>query len=112
LSIVWVQAKVIADLVDRIQVKYRTVSRGVLPMHFRSIWSDRNGVHRRPMAREEVDVLAVYSPDTRECDYIDPDDFGESVSLRVEPPRNGQTSGVTMASDFRAMPPSPRPGGD
>lgn len=92
----------------RVQVKFRTVTRGVLPVHFRSVWADRNGVHAKRMPRHEVDVVAVYSPDTRQCYYIDPQDFGESVNLRTTAPRNGQSSGIHLADDYRSMPPARR----
>lgn len=96
------------DSFYRIQVKYRATSRGVLPVHFRSVWSDRQGVHSRPMARDEVDVLAVYAPETGACYYIDPKEFGASVSLRLRPPKNGQRSNILLAENFRSMPPASR----
>jgi hypothetical protein len=92
----------------RIQVKYRATSRGVLPVHFRSVWSDRSGVHAKPMDRDDVDVLAIYSPETRACYYLDPHDFSASVSLRLSPPRNGQVTNVLFADDFTSFPPRRR----
>ncbi len=93
---------------SRVQVKYRATSRGVLPVHFRSIWSDRNGVHAKPIERDEIDVLAIYSPDTRRCYYLDPTDFAASVSLRLEPPKNAQVANVLFAHDFTEFPPRSR----
>ncbi len=93
---------------SRVQVKYRATSRGVLPVHFRSVWSDRNGVHARPIERDEIDVLAIYSPETRRCYYLDPTEFAASVSLRLDPPKNGQTANVLFASDFAEFPPRSR----
>lgn len=90
----------------RVQVKYRATSRGVLPVHFRSVWSDRHGVHAKPMPRHEVDVVAIYAPETNRCYYINPSDFGASVSLRLTPPKNGQTMNVYLAEDFTDMPPT------
>ena len=92
----------------RVQVKYRATSRGVLPVHFRSVWSDRHGVHATPMERTEVDVLAIYSPETRSCYYLNPADFLASVSLRLTPPKNGQLANVLFADEFRTFPPQPR----
>ncbi|TFH13965.1 MAG: hypothetical protein E4H05_10125 [Acidimicrobiales bacterium] len=91
----------------RIQVKYRATSRGVLPVHFRSVWSDRHGVHAKPMERAEVDILAIYSPETRHCYYLNPVDFAASVSLRLDPPKNGQLANVLFADDFTTFPPRP-----
>ena len=90
----------------RVQVKYRKVSHGGLAVHFRSVWADRHGVHTKKMPRHEVDIVAVYCPDTGECYYIDPKDFGESVKLRVTEPKNGQRTNIVMAADFRSIPPS------
>jgi hypothetical protein len=92
----------------RVQVKYRATSRGVLPVHFRSVWSDRHGVHAKPMERTEVDVLAIYSPETRCCYYLNPSDFAASVSLRLAPVKNGQLANVLLAEHFRSFPPTPR----
>ena len=90
----------------RVQVKYRTMTAGGLAIHFRSVWADRHGVHSRRMPRDEVDVVAIYCPDTAECYYIDPQDFGESVKLRVVEPKNGQRANIILAAEFRAMPPN------
>jgi hypothetical protein len=100
----------------RVQVKYRTVYRGVLLVHFRSVWADRHGVHQQPMEKRDVDVVAVYSPEVRTCFYLDPSDHGASVALRLDEPVNGQRSRVLMASSFTSMPPrspaaGPTPGG-
>jgi hypothetical protein len=97
-----------AGVFSRVQVKYRATSRGVLPVHFRSVWSDRNGVHARPIERDEIDVLAIYSPETRRCYYLNPADFVASVSLRLEPPKNSQVANVLFANDFTEYPPRSR----
>ncbi len=91
----------------RIQVKYRATSRGVLPVHFRSVWSDRQGVHAKPTDRDDIDVLAIYSPETRRCYYLDPTRFESSVSLRLSPPKNGQVANILFADDFTTFPPRP-----
>lgn len=90
----------------RIQVKCRTVTRGAASVRFESFWSDRHGLHARAMARDEVDVIAIYCPDTNVCYYVDPSQFGMSVTLRVEPPRNDQQRRVISASDCVSMPPA------
>lgn len=92
----------------RIQVKYRATSRGVLPVHFRSVWSDRNGLHQRPIDRDEIDIVAIYSPETKLCYYLRPQDFGATVSLRLSPPKNSQNARILLADDFREMPPKRR----
>lgn len=90
----------------RVQVKYRTVYRGVLLVHFRSVWADRHGVHQQPMEKRDVDVVAVYSPEARACFYLDPSNHGASVALRLDEPANGQRRHVLMASLFTTMPPN------
>ncbi len=89
----------------RIQVKYRAMTKGVVSIELRSGWSDRSGVHHVPLDRSDVDVLAVYCPDTKECYYVDPAQHRGSVTLRLEPPANNQRTGVLLASEHLAMPP-------
>ncbi len=49
----------------------------------------------------EVDYIAVYCDKTKEC-YLIPIESAPSkeMKLRVEPPKNNQTSGVRWAKDF------------
>ncbi len=91
----------------RIQVKFRAMTKGVISVELRSGWSDRTGVHHIPMDRSEVDVLAIFCPDTRQTYYVDPGRHGGSVTLRMEPPANNQKVGVLLASDHLDMPPLP-----
>jgi hypothetical protein len=89
----------------RVQVKYRRLTRGSVNVEFMSTWADRHGIHKRPMPRDQVDVVAIYCPDTRDTYYINPGDFRGSVTLRVTPPRNGQHVGVLPVSQYLTMPP-------
>jgi hypothetical protein len=57
--------------------------------------------------KSAVDLLAVYCPDVDSCFYLDPAEFGESVTLRIRPARNGQGIGVRLAAAFRAVPAKP-----
>jgi hypothetical protein len=89
----------------RVQVKYRRAVNGAVRVEFASTWSDRKGVHRRPMPRTEVDVLAIYCPDSEATYYLNPSDHRSSVTLRITSARNGQRRGVLEATRFLAMPP-------
>jgi hypothetical protein len=100
------------DVFQRIQVKYQAANSGAVTVHFRSLWSDRNGVHVVPVDKSAIDVVCVYCPDTEECYYIDPTAFGASVTLRVAPSRNGQAVGVLEASEFRQLSPEVTGGPD
>jgi PD-(D/E)XK endonuclease len=89
----------------RVQVRYRACGRnGCLTVHLRSIWNDKRGTHRLPMNKEEVDVVCVYCPDNDRCYYFDPKKIQQSITLRLQPPRNGQRVGVRMAADYRRVP--------
>jgi hypothetical protein len=88
----------------RIQVKYRSGRSGSLEVRFRSIWSDRHGVHQRLVDKSAIDLVCIYCPETDQCYYIDPKRHRESVTLRISPSRNGQVAGVLEASRFRVMP--------
>ncbi len=89
----------------RIQVKYRTLDQtGKLNVKFSTCWADRNGTHTVPVNKKEVDLYCVYCPDTDECYYLDPTEFGANASLRVESPKNSQRKRIKFASDYRRAP--------
>ncbi len=89
----------------RIQVKHRKLDRtGKLELKFRGSWADKHGTHSVPVDKDEIDLICVYCPDTDECYYLDPGQFGFSACLRVEATKNGQSRGVRFAKDFRRVP--------
>ena len=88
----------------RVQVKYRAAKAGAISMNFRSVWADRNGTHTKPSDKSQVDVVCIYCPDTDRCYYVRPQDFGQSVTLRLSPSINRQVRGVHLAADFLAFP--------
>lgn len=90
---------------SRVQVRYRSVSKnGDLRVAFKTIWNDKNGTHRRATDKREVDLFCVYCPETDECYYFDPSQFGRSLSLRVDAPKNGQKRKIKFAADYRKVP--------
>ena len=92
----------------RVSVKYRTLSAtGCVEVQFRSTWLDSRGTYVRPLNKSGVDVVCIYCPDTGCCYYVDPKDFGKSITLRVTPSRNGQRRNVLNAAAFRVMPNDP-----
>ena len=96
-----------SGLFHRVQVKYRSSRGGAISVRFRSVWADRNGTHVKPSDKSEFDVLCIYCPETDECYYVRPHDFGQSVTLRVTPARNGQLVGVVSAAACRTLPAGP-----
>ncbi len=89
----------------RIQVKYRKLDRhGKMEIRFSTCWADRNGTHTAPINKGSVDVYCVYCPDTDECYYLDPKQYGSTMSLRVRATKNNQARNVTLASDCRGVP--------
>ena len=89
----------------RVQVKYRKVDRnGKVEVKFTTCWADRHGTHTSPVDKDEIDLFCIYCPDTDECYYVNPREFGSNVSLRVRTPRNGQSRNVNFAADYRRAP--------
>ena len=89
----------------RVQVKYRAMrSNGSLTVKFSTSWADRRGVHTAKVDKDEVDVYCVYCPDTDECYYLNPRQFGSNASLRVGATKNGQRKRVNFAVDHRRVP--------
>jgi len=90
----------------RVQVKYRTAKQGRVDVLFKSSWADRHGTHHVPMPRNEVDVIAIYCPNTAQTYYINPHDFRSSVTVRIEPSRNRQSVGILPGSACVTFPPA------
>ena len=89
----------------RVQVKYRSMDRfGKISVKFSTCWADRNGTHTVPVDKDEIDLYCVYCPETDECYYIEPGNFGLNACLRVEAPKNSQKKRVNFAADFRRAP--------
>lgn len=90
-----------------IQVRYRKLQpTGVIHVSFTSSWANSSGVHTKKMDRALVDVVAVYCPDTRECYYLDPKDFGVQMNLRVADRgvvKSKQYSTFHFAHDFVSL---------
>jgi len=91
----------------RSQVKYRSCNQhGCLQVPFRSIWNDRNGTHRVPIDKDEIDLICVYCPDTDACYYFDPARFSKSATLRVRAAKNNQRAKVNDVTAYRRVPDS------
>lgn len=89
----------------RVQVKYRKLKKNdTVEITFRSSYAFSGGVVNKAIDKNEVDIYAIYCPETDQCYYIDPNHFSQSVSLRVGIPRNNQSNGVHWAEDFRKVP--------
>jgi len=84
----------------RVQVKYRKEKNGVITVDLRSSWADKNGSHTLPFKREEVDLIAIYCPQTDTCYYVDVNQCLSGIALRTQLPKNNQVAGIRLAKDF------------
>lgn len=85
----------------RIQVKYRSERNGTVTVVFKSSWADRNGSHSQSIDKAAIDLVCVYCPETDACYYVDPQQHGGGVSLRLTPTRNNQVRRVLDADNYR-----------
>jgi len=89
----------------RVQVKYRSIDKfGKVDVKFSTVWNDKHGTHIVPVDKREIDLYCIYCPDTDECYYLDPSQFGSNASLRVKAPKNSQAKRVNFAADYRRAP--------
>jgi hypothetical protein len=86
--------------IKRIQVKTgRLISSGAV-LAFNTC-SNNKGYKRRAY-HEDADYLGVYSPQLDRCYLVPVSETGVSeMKLRLEPPKNGQTKNVKLASDYQ-----------
>ncbi|MEM6631868.1 MAG: group I intron-associated PD-(D/E)XK endonuclease [Bacteroidota bacterium] len=88
-----------------VQVKTRNVnSRGSLEISFRQSYSTKNGVKTTSWNKKEIDLVCVYCPDTDCCYYFNPNQFNNTLTLRVEIPKNNQKQRIHFAEDYREVP--------
>lgn len=87
----------------KISVKYRKIVNGKIDVLFKSVYSDSNGTHVTKVDKSEIDIIAIYCPDTKEVYYINPNDFNESVSLRITIPKNNQIKGINFSKDYKVF---------
>ena len=89
----------------RIQVKYRTMKKGCVEVKFRTSWADRNGTHTKYYNLNDIDIFAVYCPDTDKCYFIRTDEYKDHkcVTLRIEPTKNNQKTHILLAKDFETF---------
>lgn len=90
----------------RIQVKARTIKRGKLDVRFEHSYSDRNGVHTKKIDMNSLDVYCVYCLDNDTGYYFSSKEFLSSthISLRVDTPKNNQSTHIRWAEDYREVP--------
>jgi hypothetical protein len=86
----------------KLSVKYRQLSKqGSVRIDARSIWSDQNGIHRRPHRVGDYDAVAIYCPDVGACYYLCAHELSPVCTiLRVIEPANNQRVGVRLATKF------------
>lgn len=87
-----------------VQVKYKAAKESVLHVNLRSCWSDKAGTHSNPFNRDEVDVVAVYCPETNTCYFLSSKECSESINLRLDHPKNNQVKKVRLAKDYLWVP--------
>ena len=93
------------NMFKRVQAKYRSKgSNGTLEVQFKSTWSDKSGIHIQKTDKSQLDLYAVYCPETDEVYFFDPNQYKSSITLRVDKPKNGQTKNIKFAKNFLQVP--------
>lgn len=89
----------------RIQVKYRSMKNGCVQVPFRTSWNDRNGTHSRYYNLNDIDIFAVYCPNTDKCYFIHTNEYKNNkyISLRITPAKNNQKTNVLFAKEFETF---------
>ncbi len=86
----------------RVQCKWTPIYRNVIGLRCYSSRRNRDGLVRRAYAAGELDAYAVYCPDNGRCYFVPYAAFGmrTHVSLRLDPCRNNQRTGINWAEDY------------
>jgi hypothetical protein len=85
----------------RVSVKYRALDRGAVEVALKSSWTDSHGTHIKQHDMSSYDAIAVYNPESNQCFYVNVSEVKTKViRLRVQSPKNNQTTGILMAKDY------------
>lgn len=88
-----------------VQVKYRSLNRrGALEVVFRNTYCNSQGIVKKEVDKANIDVYALYCPETDKVYYFDPKNHNKSITLRVDMPRNRQNLNINFAENFRRVP--------
>jgi PD-(D/E)XK endonuclease len=91
-------------ILKRIQVKYAKVRKtGIVAVSLQTSSHGPNGYRITKYDPNSVDGFVAFCPDLAELYFLRSEEvFGMSMAtLRVEPPKNNQKSGIRLAKDFR-----------
>lgn len=87
-----------------VQVKARNInSRGQLVVQFQNTYSDSNGTHSIEVDKTQIDIYCIYCVQTDICYYFNPNDFNKSVSFRMIPTKNNQSSNINNIEDYLTL---------
>jgi prevent-host-death family protein len=86
----------------RIQCKYAPIYRGVICVRTSSSRRGPSGFIRAPYTADEIDGIAAYCPDLDRCYLLPIDAIGTThqITLRLDPPKNGQRACLNWAADY------------
>ena len=89
----------------KVQVKYASAHRGVIRV---KNWRQSENTRRRYeriYTSAQVDVFAIYCPDTDLVYYVSQQEIGQKAAfhLRITPARNQQRVGVHWHEDYRSF---------
>lgn len=86
----------------RVQVKYRKKHKGCVGVELaRVIIKSQRVIHK---LNDQVDILAIFCPDTDLCYYISTKDFDECVYLRIDDIKSVQVKKIRYANNYLKFP--------
>lgn len=90
----------------RVQVKTRSLRKGMLTVRFESSYADSRGVRTKKMDKTTIDVFCVYCLELDCCYYFSASDVKNesTINLRVNAPKNNQAKNIRWAHGYREVP--------
>ena len=72
---------------NKLSVKYKAMKNGRIEIPLKSSWSNKKGVHIKKSNKKIFDSTAIYCPDNEKCYYINNNEIGYNISLRILKPK-------------------------
>jgi hypothetical protein len=84
---------------ERVQVKTGKIKKGAIVFQTCSTYAHRGGTRKGYIG--QIDLFAIYCPETGFVYLIKVDEFNMCGSLRIDDPKNKQNKGIKWAKDFK-----------
>lgn len=88
----------------RVEAKYVSAKDAEINIDLRSSGANATGTYNKDADKNQIDLIAVYCPDTDTCYYVDPNNMQQHFALRLAQSKGRNQHEQHMAEDYTEIP--------